>query len=116
MSYTYILIDNYQKIIQLNDGGVWMGMDGFTKALPTETGGVLASFEWKNGSGQIHIVNNMNDNIPIEGSPFTVSSYSKYQPLIDLYLTDKAKLDAQLVADEQAKKEAEAASEEPDEV
>jgi len=102
MSYSYILINNYQKGIIINDSEIWVGMSGFTEALPTETRGILAEFEWRNGSGKEFIVNNLDDNVPIEDSPFTLSSYSKYQPLIDLYLAAKADYDKKFAAIEEA--------------
>lgn len=80
---TQILIDGYQKMVQVNDGDLIYDLDW--NLLPVETEGVLVSFQWKNNTGIKHLVNNLTDNKALE--PVTVSSYSNYQSIIDSYFS-----------------------------
>ena len=80
-SITQVLIDGYQKMVQVNNGDLVYDLDW--NLLPVETEGVLASFQWNNNLGTKYLVNNLTDNIPLE--PVTLYNYGIYQPIIDSY-------------------------------
>ena len=112
VSITQVLIDGYQKMVQVNDGELIYNLDW--NLLPTESEGVLASFQWNNNSGTIFLVNNLTDNIPSE--PITVSSYSNYQNIIDSYFSFIETRDAAIAQAEAERVAEEMQSEVPDEV
>ena len=121
MTINQFLIDGYQKCIQVNNGPLQYSNHSYPNGidwslLPTESEGVLASFEWKNGVGKKYIVNNYDDNMPVENSPFTVTSYTDYQAIVNSYIA-RDNQHTQIVTQEEIDRAArETESDTPDEV